>query len=116
MRRLLAFVLLVFAGGCATPEPRTPEGSGPLPYLVSEYGKVVRVQSAEGYVVLECAVLPKPGERITLYRNNNISGTVVVTRIIAGRHAAADIADGAPAKGDWYRIDRTKTTEAGTGP
>jgi hypothetical protein len=102
-------VALAFACGCSTTSTPAPESNlaGPgSPYLVNQYGKVVRVNMADRYVILECAVLPKEGERITLLRGNEPVGVVRVTWHKAGRHAAADIEEGFPMTGDRFRGDR----------
>lgn len=97
--------------GCATPGSRTDtEGVGPgQPYLAPNHGRVVKVNEAADYVILECAVLPKPGDRITLWRGNKGVGVVLVNRIMSGRHAAADIEEGFPMAGDRFRSDRQGT-------
>jgi hypothetical protein len=120
MMAAMKFLVRIFIAGamagCATPHTDPPAGSLPAPFLVHEHGRVARVNSREGYVVLECAVLPKPGERITLYRGKSVSGVVLATRITSGRYAAADIVEGAPMGGDWYRIDKSSQTTARTEP
>jgi hypothetical protein len=113
------FALIAIAAataGCATARENAATESVPAPYFVNEYGQVARVNSREGYVVLECAVLPKPGERITLHRGKSVSGVVLATRITSGRYAAADIVEGAPMSGDWYRIEKSSQTTARTEP
>lgn len=105
MRCAMVVVWGVLCAGCATPDAGTTVDGDRGAYIVSSYGRVVRVQPDEGYVVLECAVLPKTGERITLRRGERAAATVTVSRVMSGRHAAADIVDGVPMPGDWYRMD-----------
>jgi len=77
--------------------------SGPRPYLVPRHGTVVRVNPRDRYVVLECTHLPIPGEVITLYREERVSANVRAGRVASDRYVAADIIEGEPMAGDWFR-------------
>jgi len=73
------------------------------PYIIPQHGRVVRINPEERYVILECTVLPIEGEVITLYRNNRVSGKVRAGRQSSGKFVAADIMEGDPITGDWFR-------------
>ena len=76
---------------------------GPQPYVVARHGTVVRVNPVDRYVVLECTHLPIPGEVITLYREERVSANVRAGRVASDRYVAADIIEGEPMEGDWFR-------------
>lgn len=103
MKRSLILIALLIAG-CATPKPPPAQVLRREPYVVAQYGHVSRVNSAEGYVILECTFLPTAGEEITLYRyrNKEISSRVRVNDLSSGRWVAADILEGNPMAGDWF--------------
>ncbi len=108
-RTTLGLGLLLLATSCATVRTDREPATG-TPYLVARYGKVVRANTDLGFVVLECAVLPKPGERITLFREKTETGKVRTTQIMSGRHVAADVEEGAPGVGDWFTEERSPVT------
>lgn len=97
-RIFLCAVMVLLSCGC-----RTEKQPGPAPHLVPQHGKVVRINPVERYVILECTVLPIEGEVITLYRDKRISGKVRAGRQTSGRLMSADIIEGEPMAGDWFR-------------
>jgi hypothetical protein len=115
MRLPLQFLLLfgiVALAGCATSQapPRNETPALDEPYLVYQYGRVVRVNLPQRFVVLECAVLPNEGQRFTLLRDQRPVAVVRVSRIMSGKHAAADIEEGSPTVGDWFMQDQRRPT------
>lgn len=72
--------------------------------MASQYGRVITVNLDARYLVVECAVLPKEGEELTLSRENSRSGRVRINRHISGNVAAADILEGSPAIGDSFYV------------
>lgn len=100
--RLLAMTLLGLASCASTRENPPPAAAGPVPILAIQHGRVASVNAASHYLVLECAVLPKENEEITLFRGNEQTGRVKINRHISGNFAAADILDGDPAVGDTF--------------
>jgi hypothetical protein len=111
--QLLLLIGITALAGCVTPKAPPPSGASPPanePYLVLQYGRVVRVNPPERFVVLECAVLPNEGQRFTLIRDQQPVAVVRVSNIMSGKHAAANIEEGSPAVGDWYMLDQQRPT------
>jgi hypothetical protein len=75
-----------------------------VPVAIDAYGRVVRVNAAERYVVLECTFLPSAGEEITLFRDQErrVRSRVRVGTVGSGHWVAADILEGYPQPGDWF--------------
>ncbi len=108
MMKPLLLILTLLVAGCATTPPGTlPTVNDSAPYLSPHYGRVVRVNVEDRYVILECSLLPNPGQLITLYRNKEQSGVVQVQIHRSGNHAAADVLEGFPMVGDWYVLTQT---------
>lgn len=109
-RHFLSLAAIALLTGCATTKapPRNETPALAEPYLVLQYGRVVRVNAAERYVVLECAVLPKAGQRFTLYRDQQPVAVVSVSSIMSGKHAAANMEEGVPRVGDWFMSDQQR--------
>jgi len=97
-RIFLYFLTAIVLCGC-----RTHENLSQTPYIIPQHGQVVRINPEERYVILECTVLPIEGEVITLYRNKRISGKVRAGSQTSGKYVAADILEGEPMTGDWFR-------------
>ena len=99
---LLATLLL--AGGCATKGRPTPLDAAGKPVAVDFYGRVVRVNDADRYVVLECTFLPTAGEEITLFRDHEkrVRSRVRVGTVASMHWVAAEILEGYPQPGDWF--------------
>ena len=116
MKHIAPMVCALALSACATPRDTTGSETPDRPYLAPNFGRVVKVNDAAGYVILECAVLPNEGERITLIRGNKGAGIVRVSRIMSGRHAAADIEEGFPMEGDRFRIDQRRAFNNETRP
>ncbi|HMO51837.1 MAG TPA: hypothetical protein PKE26_00025 [Kiritimatiellia bacterium] len=94
--------------GCAGSGRSGPVASGvtaPPPRLADQYGQVVRVNRMERYVVLECAVLPKPGDRFTVYDGIERTGVVRIGTWRSGRFAIAEVEEGYPQPGNWFRSE-----------
>lgn len=118
--------LVLFLGGCLLlagcvtmkppPPPQSAEPALAEPYLVLQYGRVVRANAAERYVILECAVLPNEGQRFTLYREQQPVAVVRISNIKSGKHAAANVEEGAPRVGDWFMQDRQRPEANGILP
>jgi len=102
---------LLLAVACAvTPDVQPAAPAGPAPLIARQYGRVAMVNQAGRYVVLECAVLPKENEEITLYKGREQTGRVKINRTISGHFAAADILDGNPATGDTFALPPAGST------
>jgi len=97
-RIFLYFLSAAVICGCSTDGNLTQN-----PYMIPQHGRVVRINPEERYVILECTVLPIEGEVITLYREKRISGKVRTGRQTSGKFIAADILEGDPMTGDWFR-------------
>lgn len=96
---------LTLVAGCASTKPKTTEA--PVinqPVAFDLYGRVVRVNEAERYVVLECTFLPRAGEEITLFRDQEkrVRSRVRVGTAGSSHWVAADILEGFPQPGDWF--------------
>ncbi len=102
---MLGIIGFVLTGGCASNQPKASglEDMG-LPVAIDAYGRVVRVNAAERYVVLECTFLPSAGEEITLFRDQErrVRSRVRVGTVGSGHWVAADILEGYPQPGDWF--------------
>lgn len=66
-------------------------------------GKIIRVNASEGYVVAECAVLPKNGEEARVLRGENEVGRVRFTGPFSSPYAVGDLTGGEAATGDRIR-------------
>jgi len=102
---LLAVISLTLGAGCASTKPKAPEtGIINQPVAFDLYGRVVRVNEADRYVVLECTFLPSVGEEITLFRDQEkrVRSRVRVATVGSGHWVAADILEGYPQPGDWF--------------
>lgn len=111
--QLLLLIGITALTGCVSLKAPPPASESPPlnePYLVLQYGRVVRVNLADRFVVLECAVLPNEGQRFTLMRDQQPVAVVRVSHIMSGKHAAANIEEGSPAVGDWYMLDQQRPT------
>ena len=73
--------------------------------MASGHGRVVRINTTAGYVILECTVLPIAGEEITLYRDNRAVGRVRIGVQGANNLISADILQGTLMVGDWFMTD-----------
>jgi hypothetical protein len=108
MKPALLAGLMAVLSGCATPgKPESPR-PGPQPYFAAYHGRVVRYNPHERYVILECTRLPKEGENITLFRNNQSVAQVVAYGRPSGSWIAANVMDGTPVIGDWFMKDPTE--------
>lgn len=105
MIRLLLLFAVLAASGCATGKPARPlADETPRPQMHDRHGRVVRVEPAGGYVVLECTFLPSAGEEITLFRDREgkVRSRVRASARASGSWVVADIIEGEPRPGDWY--------------
>lgn len=100
MRGALLAGALVFAGGCATPP--TPVPPPPAPPRVQ--GTLIRVNSAAGLVVAECAILPSPGEEARVLRDDRAVGRIRFTPPARFPYMTADVLDGQPMVGDVFEV------------
>ena len=100
-----AAMAIIACTGCASTQGlRDPLPPSPAPLIATQFGEVVSVNRTDGYVVVECAVLPKEGEELTLYQGNGQTGRVKINRYISGSFAAADVLEGEPEKGDRFLV------------
>ena len=107
---LMSFALVAGAfSGCRSPRPSASEVEAvqSLPYSVV-VGTVRQVRPRLGYVVIECVSLPSPGERVTVYRDEQPVAELRITPPIRMPFAAADILSGAPAVGDRVKAVRKR--------
>ncbi len=113
-------VLLALAAGCAsTPAPssakgpaqeaapgqmaeETAEGEPELPPEVqgAYIGEIVRVNAADGYVVVRCRRLPSAGEEARVERGQWHKGRIRFTQPMRAPFATADILRGEVDPGD----------------
>lgn len=101
--------LILLLAACATPQDSAVTDSE-HPYVLNQFGRIVRADPTLDYVILECAVLPDQGETFTVYRNGKTIGTVMTSRHRSGRYVAAEILGGRPLVGDWFRGHAPGTT------
>lgn len=112
----LAAVGLLFAAGCATTSsPATlakppvdagsadepaPEPDLPLEVRGTYIGEIVRVNTADRYVVVRCRRLPSEGEEARVERGQWQKGRIRFTRPMQAPFATADILRGEMDPGD----------------
>lgn len=99
----LAMLWMVGGGtGCAS-----LKGAGDPPQVAEAglalAGQVIRVNTADGYVVVESISLPSPGDLAMVMRDGARVGLVRFTGATLGQYALADIVEGQPLRGDWLR-------------
>lgn len=85
--------------GCQAPAPERA-APAPLPVFV---GRVIRVNTAAGFVILQCERLPSAGEILTLYRGKEPAGALRVTGPFRPPFVTADVVAGHPQNGDLAR-------------
>ncbi|MBP7828936.1 MAG: hypothetical protein KA248_03350 [Kiritimatiellae bacterium] len=105
---VIAGAVLALAG-CRAPVPPNPAPVPPPAFV----GRVIRVNSAAGFVVLQCERLPSEGETLTLYRGNEPAGTLRVTGPFRPPFVTADVVAGRPQNGDAARKDARDTAAPG---
>lgn len=66
-------------------------------------GEITAVNYAQGYVILQCIVLPSTGEVLKVYHGPKPIAELKVSKVARGEAAVAQIISGVPAKGDLVR-------------
>ena len=96
----------VAAAGCRTVGP-AGEDVGRRPC-----GRVIRVNPADRYVVLECGLAPPVGASVDLMRDGQVAARVRATAMRWGPYVAADVEQGDPAVGDVMAWTAPRAPEA----
>lgn len=78
-------------------------------------GVVARVNAEHGFAILECHVVPKPGDEMVVWRHGRRVAVVRAREERQGCYVAADILAGVPLKGDGVRSERVEPLAAGEG-
>jgi len=94
---LIGAGLALMTSGCRAPEPegRPPE-AGPPAFV----GRVVRVNQAERFVIVQCERLPSAGEALKLYRGKEPAGAIRADGPFRYPFVVADVLEGTPRRGD----------------
>jgi hypothetical protein len=96
---LCAFLLLALPGCRSAP----PNSSAPPPIVAA--GEILRVNAAEGLVVVHAAVLPEAGQEATVFGKEGVVGRIRFTSALRLPYCAAEILEGRPQRGDRFRVD-----------
>lgn len=72
---------------------------------------MARVNAEHDFVILDCYVLPRPGEEMTIWRQGRRVAIVRVTNRRRPPFVAADIVAGTPRRGDTARGEHWAPTE-----
>ena len=97
----IAIISVTLLCGCASTSPSYNKTF--TPHVDPVHGRVVRINRSDRYVILTCTVLPFEGEQITLYRDKRPVARVRATRNRDRHFMVADLLEGAPLPGDWFR-------------
>ncbi|HMP89054.1 MAG TPA: hypothetical protein PJ991_02575 [Kiritimatiellia bacterium] len=107
MRWILIIVsFALITGGCATRSGVNKAPPALEPRIAASYGRVVRINPQDRYVILECNVLPDSGREIMLYRDQRAVGRVKIADYRSGNWVAADIINGTIMSGDWFMLEK----------
>lgn len=104
-------VLAVIAAGllsCATAPPEDPVDALWADIVrqmeqrgeVSVIGSIVAVNPRDGFVILQCRVLPKAGQQAKVYNDGAMVALLTITNERAYPYVCADIEAGEPLRGD----------------
>lgn len=96
---VIALVITLSGSGCQRlrfwhrePEKPAPPASQAEPVYLTLPGAVVEhVNDEDGYVILECTILPSPDEEAKVYRNGNAVGLLRISELRKGPFVVADI-------------------------
>ena len=105
------------AAGCRT-QKKSPAPPPPQPQMVEvsfTLGRIVRINSEHGYVVMQCVSLPSLGEAATVWREDQAVGRLLVNGPLRPPFAVADILQGEPMAGDHVRVTRIRPAETKDG-
>ena len=102
---LPALALVALLAGCGTTRKAVEAGSKKPPVAEPRYlsGRVLRCNSEHGYVIVECALLPRKGEEATVFRGESPVGRVRFGGEVSFPYATAEIIEGHPMSGDRIR-------------
>ena len=100
--------LLALATGCATSPAHKDDETDPRQPPKREQprffsGKILSYNAVHGYVVVECAVLPRPGEEATVFRGEKQVGRVRFDDKVSFPYSTARLLEGHPTAGDRVR-------------
>ncbi|HOW98308.1 MAG TPA: hypothetical protein P5567_00135 [Kiritimatiellia bacterium] len=107
----LGLALALFTLGCTSPVTTAP---APAPAAPGFVGRVVRVNAAQRFVIVQCERLPSEGDTLTLYRGKEPAGRLRATGPFRPPYVAADVLEGAPERGDAVRAEARITAEPET--
>jgi hypothetical protein len=126
MRRIRILTHLIFAAafipasGCM--HNRNPAGEGAEQavhtYKFLPTGRILSVNPAHEYAIVECVTIPEPGQEVRIYSGSHIQARLVITSQIRGVFAAADIVEGTPNKNDliWMKHVNIESSDRGEQP
>ncbi|MBU1693832.1 MAG: hypothetical protein KJ726_03425 [Verrucomicrobia bacterium] len=108
---LIGAGLALAMSGCRAPEPENrPLGAAPPAFV----GRVLRVNQAEHFVILQCERLPSAREALKLYRGKEPAGAIRADGPFRYPFVVADILEGAPRRGDVAKRDRRAAANPAT--
>jgi hypothetical protein len=114
MRRagVMVGLAILLSGGCRTPPPGSPATTVPPPPVLLTVGRVLNVNAARGYVVVECGSLPSPGEEAKVFRSDEVVARLRISGPSRPPFVTADIVDGQPQPGDTVKVLRKRGAAA----
>lgn len=108
------------APGCLHNQNRAGEGAEPAfhTYKFLPTGRILSVNPAHQYAIVECVTIPEPGQEVRIYSGTHIQARLVITSQIRGVVAAVDIVEGTPNKNDqiWMKHANIASSDRGEQP
>ena len=108
---LIGLGLALAVNGCRAPQPARRPPAAAAPAFV---GRVLRVNAAERFVILQCERLPSMGEVHKLFRGKEPAGEIRADGPFRYPFAVADVLTGTPLSGDVAKRGRRDPAEQAT--